>query len=173
LDTPVPWLAMIPSTNDQSFTSAQIGICTGRWKPVEEALDERGGHRMLRDDDILPGDEYYHVPRSTSNAPEHYKYPIHASLHTGSSQMTSAAVMARARIYCCGNTSRTIACVPATHLLKTRSCRAVEVVSVPDIVSALNRPMFFHGARWTGFEETTFRDGEDLPNGALFRTSQA
>jgi hypothetical protein len=31
LDTPVPWLGMVLST----LTSAQFGICTGRWQPLE------------------------------------------------------------------------------------------------------------------------------------------
>jgi hypothetical protein len=48
---------------------------------VLEALDEGNGHRMQRDDDILPADEYYHVPHSTSNAPKHYKYP-HTQAYT-------------------------------------------------------------------------------------------
>jgi hypothetical protein len=105
---------------------------------------------------------FYH---STSNAPKHYKCPLYASLHTGSSQMARAAARARARIYCCGITSRTVACVQATLLLRTRSRPAVELVWVPDIVTTLNGPMCVHSteARWTGFEETTWREGEDLP----------
>jgi hypothetical protein len=39
----------------------------------------------------------------------------------------------------------------------------VEVVLGPDIVTALNGSMYVRGARWTGVEETTSREGEDLP----------
>jgi hypothetical protein len=42
---------------------------------------------MRQDDDILLANDYRHVLHSISNASEHYKYPMYASLHTGSSQL--------------------------------------------------------------------------------------
>jgi hypothetical protein len=48
---------MVLST--KGFNLAQFGICIGHWEPVELTLNERDGDQMLRDDDILPADEYY------------------------------------------------------------------------------------------------------------------
>jgi hypothetical protein len=152
---------MVLSTNDKGLHFGTVWDMHWSLATPEEALAERDGHQMLRDDGILPADEYYHVLHSTSNAPEHYKYPMYASLVTVSSRMASAAAMI---------TSRTVACVQATLLLRTRSRPSVEVVLIPDIVTTLNRPMFVHGSEVDWIQH---REKPRISHLALFRASQA
>jgi hypothetical protein len=154
LDAPVPWLAMASLRHSLAYALAAGNL----WRRLLTKGMDTGcsetttSYRRMNTTTFLMR---HMILLNTTNTP-------YASLHTGSSQMASAAAMARARIYCCGITSRTIACVPATLLLRTRLCRAVEVMLIPDIITALNGPTFVHGARWSGFEETTWREGEDL-----------